>query len=62
MRAAANGPSSPYSINRRASAAEMDDVFQPNSCFSGVISTPGMPMAAAVESMTRKVTATIAHP
>ena len=60
--AAANGATSPNSSSRSASAPEIWPRSQPNSPFSGSSSTPGMPIAAAVASMVRKVTATTAHP
>ena len=47
---------------RRANAPEMSVVDQPYSRRSGTISTPGIPIAAAVDSMTRKVRVTITQP
>ena len=57
MKAAANGPNNPNSKMRSASAEEICASSQPNSCSSGTISTPGVPIAAAVTSSVRKVTA-----
>jgi hypothetical protein len=62
MNAAANGPNNPNSRMRNASAVEMASLLQPNSCCSGTIITPGAPMAAAVTSMVRNVTATTTQP
>ncbi len=62
MNAAANGPNKPNSKMRSASAEEICALSQPNSCSSGTISTPGVPMAPAVTSMVRKVTATTTQP
>ena len=62
MKAAANGPNNPNSMMRIASAEEICALSQPNSFSSGTISTPGMPMAAAVTSRVRKVTPTTTHP
>ena len=62
MRAAEKGAISPNRRSRTASAPEMELMSQPNSFCSGMMSTPRLPMAAAVATMVRKVTATIAHP
>ena len=60
--AAAKGPSRPKRRRRIASAEEICAVVQPNSCSSGWISTPAEPMAPAVASMVRKVTAATTQP
>ena len=60
--AAANGPSSPKSSSRIASAEEICSVVQPNSERSGAISTPADPMAPAVASMVRNVTPATTQP
>ena len=62
MNAAANGPNTPNSKRRSASAVEICALSQPNSRSSGTMSTPGAPMAPAVTSMVRKVTATTIQP
>ena len=62
MNAAANGPNKPNSMMRSASAEEICASLQPNSCSSGTISTPGVPIAAAVTSSVRKVTPTTTQP
>ena len=62
MKAAAKGPNNPNSKMRSASADEICASSQPNSCSSGTIITPGVPMAAAVTSSVRKVTATTTQP
>ncbi len=62
MKAAANGPNKPNSMMRSASAEEICASLQPNSCSSGTISTPGVPIAAAVTNSVKNVTATITQP
>ena len=62
MNAAANGPNKPNSRMRSASALEICAFSQPNSRSSGTIMTPGEPIAPAVTSMVRKVTATTTQP
>ncbi|MCY1238405.1 hypothetical protein D9M72_511420 [compost metagenome] len=62
MNDAANGPSRPNRQRRIASASEIWAFDQPNSVSSGLISTPAEPIAPAVDSMTRKVTAATAQP
>ncbi|MNY74445.1 hypothetical protein D3C86_2134850 [compost metagenome] len=62
MKAAANGPSKPKSTRRMASANEISAFDQPNSVSSGLIRTPADPIAPAVASMTRNVTAATAQP
>lgn len=62
MVAAANGPSSPKNTSRTASADEICAFVQPNSCSRGPISTPAEPIAPAVASIVRKVTAATSHP
>ena len=62
MKAAANGPNKPNSRMRSASADEIWASSQPNSCSSGTIITPGVPMAAAVTKSVRNVTATTTQP
>ena len=62
MKAAANGPSTPNSASRIASAEEISAVCQPNSSWRGTMNTPGAPTAPAVTSMVRKVTAATTQP
>ena len=62
IKAAANGPNKPNSSRRMANAVEICALAQPNSCSNGTISTPGAPIAPAVTSMVRKVTATTTQP
>jgi hypothetical protein len=62
MSAAANGPKSPNSKMRKAKADEICASLQPNSFSRGTIITPGVPIAPAVTSRTRNVTATTTHP
>ncbi len=62
MNAAANGPISPNSSNRTASAKEMSAFAQPNSRCSGSRITPDAPIAPAVASMMRNVMATTTQP
>ena len=56
---AENGPISPNSTKRIASAVEICSVFQPNSSPRGRRNAPGKPSAAEAESMVRKVTPAI---
>ncbi len=58
MKAAEKGAIRPKSMMRRASADEIAAVDQPYSSWSGRISAPGRPMAPAVVSMVRNVSAT----
>ena len=57
MKAAEKGAMRPNSRMRSASADEIVAVDQPYSAWSGRISAPGSPMAPAVVSMARKVSA-----
>ncbi len=47
---------------RIASAVEISEVCQPNSCSSGRIITPSDPMAPALTSMAKKVAAMTTQP
>ena len=62
MKAAANGPISPYRIRLIATANEMVARDQPNSCSTGTIRMLGMErMPAATSSVTKVIPATY-HP
>ena len=62
MKAAANGPNNPNSMSRMASAEEICASFQPNSCSSGTIKTPGALIAAAVTTVVNNVAPTTTQP
>lgn len=57
MSAAANGPVKPNRIKLIETATEMTARFQPNSCWSGTISTLGVARKPAAPISAMKVTA-----
>ena len=62
IRAAANGPHRPYRNRLIETANEIVTRFQPNSCSSGTISTPGVERMPADASNVRNVTAATIQP
>ena len=60
--AAANGAMMPNRKKRIASAAEISEFDQPNSCCSGMMKMPGAPTAPAMISPDRKVAPATTQP
>ena len=61
MSAAANGPVNPNKRRLMKTAKEMTARFQPNSCSSGTISTPGVARNPAAPMRATNVTAATIH-
>jgi len=61
MKAAAKGPIRPKRTRLMETAPEISARFQPNSCWSGTIRTPGVARVPAAASRVTKVTPATIH-